>query len=150
MMQLYGITTLAHPASFSQKEVPDLQGKIKMMETEGSAFPNPFLLTFPLAIRLLDLAFTFHECKGKSISPVEAAHLVMEEKYIVLHPSHVWPANCLRMVLEVRVHVPHETRDLRSHAVLHGEGGVRQAIVDQTFEERQVEMVVMTQLVHGG
>ena len=75
---------------------------------------------------------------------------MVEEKDVLLDASDVRSSQRRLMILQLRIHVTHETRHFRSHAVLHGEGGVRQIVVDESLKEREVQLVVTAQFVHSG
>ena len=74
----------------------------------------------------------------------------MEEEDVFLDTSDVGSSQRRLVVLQFRIHVTNEARHFRSHAVLHGEGGVRQIVVDESLKEREVQLVVTAQFVHSG
>lgn len=53
------------------------------------------------------------------------------------------------MVPQMWVYVSYEMRNLRAHAVLHGQCRVVQFILNKAFEKRQIQMVVNAKVVHG-
>ena len=76
-------------------------------------------------------------------------YLMVEEKDVLLQAPDVLPSLCAIVVHQVRVHVTDEAGDFRTHAVLHGKGGVRQMVVDEPLEERDVQVEATAQFVHG-
>ena len=75
---------------------------------------------------------------------------MVKQEDVVLETPDVAPSLRALVVLEMRVHVPHEACDFRPHAVLHGKDGVRQTVVDESLKEREVQLVVTAQFVHSG
>ena len=78
------------------------------------------------------------------------AYHVMKKEDVLLDTSDMRSSQCRPIILQFRIHVTHETRHFRSHAVLHGESGVRQIVVDESLKEREVQLVVTAQFVHSG
>ena len=74
----------------------------------------------------------------------------MEEEDILLDTPDVRSPQRRPMILQFRIHVTHEARHFRSHAVLHSQGGVWQTVVDESLKEREVQLVVTAQFVHSG
>lgn len=74
----------------------------------------------------------------------------MEEEDVLPDTPDVRSPQRRPMILQFRIHVTHEARHFRSHAVLHSQGGVWQTVVDESLKEREVQLVVTAQFVHSG